>query len=207
MKLVLFLVTFSLMQVSLVQICSVAATHTDAKTDTKTDTKTDKNAGTTLKVSDGAIEFFATGKPSMLKIHGESKVATGQLIRSGNAVTGDLQVPLDSFTTGMGVRDSHLKEKIFETKKFDKATLKIVKLQLPDVKPGDYKAVDFTAKLNFHGVEKDLAGKADLTLADSSIKFDATVEMNLTDYQVTPPEFMGMSVQDKVKFEAKGEAK
>jgi polyisoprenoid-binding protein YceI len=165
------------------------------------------STGNGLKVTEGALEFFAIGKPSMLKIHGESKAMTGELNRSGADVTGNFQIPLDSFTTGMGVRDTHLKEKIFEIKKFDKATLKITKLQIPGGKAGDYKGLDFTGTLNFHGVDKDIAGKADVTVTDTSIKFDTTAEVNLSDFKIDQPEFMGMTVQDKVKIEAKGEAK
>ena len=165
------------------------------------------SAPTLLKASEGNVEFSATGKPSMLKIHGESKALTGQFAIQGVDVSGDLQVLLDGFTTGMSVRDNHLKEKIFEVKKFDKATLKITKLTLPNAQAGTYKALDFSGKLNFHGVDKDVTGKVDVTTSTSSLQFDATLEVNLTDFQIAPPEFMGMTIQDKVKIEAKGEAK
>ena len=174
---------------------------------TATATTTAPAAAPALKVSGGTTEFFAIGKPSMLKIHGESSELTGEFTRKDAELTGSFEISLENFKTGMGVRDSHTKEKIFETSKYKKASLKITKLTIPGGKNGDYKAVDFSGALNFHGVEKPITGKTDLTVSDTSIKFDSTFEINMTDYQITPPEFMGMTVQDKVKVEAKGEAK
>jgi polyisoprenoid-binding protein YceI len=152
--------------------------------------------GETLSVKDGSIAFYAIGKPSMLKIHGESAKMSGTVVRANGNLSGTLEIPLDSFETGMSVRNNHLKEKVFETSKFKTATLTISSLPIPAGQKGEIKNLPFTGKLSLHGVEKDISGTATV---------DAYGKMS--DYQIPPPEFMGMSMQDDVKVSATGEAK
>jgi polyisoprenoid-binding protein YceI len=163
--------------------------------------------GQDFTVGGGSLEFFAIGKPSMLKIHGESAQMTGVLNRDGDQVTGDLEIPLASFETGMKVRNDHLKEKVFETSKFEKAKLTIVTLTLPTGKTGELKDLPFTGKLALHGVEKDVSGTATFTVSDKTLGFEAQLDVKMSDFQMPPPEFMGMTIQDQVKVNAKGEAK
>ena len=177
----------------------------ESKTVTVTPTPAEKT-GSALPIKSGSVEFFALGRPSMLKIHGESQALGGSLTRSGNELTGELKIPLNSFTTGMTTRDNHLKEKVFETSKFDTAILTITSLTLPSAS-GVFKDLPFSGKLNLHGVVKDVKGTSQLTVSDATTLFAAHIEVKLTDYQITPPEFMGMSIQDDVKIDAKGETK
>ena len=173
-----------------------------------TDEKTaPKSAASALTVKDGTLNFFAIGKPSMLKIHGESSALTGTATQNNHSLTADLEVPLDSFETGMKLRNKHLKEKVFETSKFDKAKLSITKLELPMAKTGEIKDLPFSGKLNLHGVEKDISGTATVNVGDKTTTFSAETNIKMTDFSIQPPEFMGMTIQDQVKVTAKGEAK
>jgi polyisoprenoid-binding protein YceI len=163
--------------------------------------------GQDFSVANGTLEFFAIGKPSMLKIHGESTAMTGTLTRDVDTVTGAFEIPLNSFETGMSVRNNHLKEKVFETSKFDKSKLTITKLTLPAGKTGELKDLPFTGKLNLHGVDKDVSGTATVMVGDKTLGFSAQFEVKLSDFQIPPPEFMGMTMQDVVKVSAKGDGK
>jgi polyisoprenoid-binding protein YceI len=158
-------------------------------------------------LTSGSIDFYAIGKPSMLKIHGESTKLTGTITRKGNVFSGQFEIPLDSFETGMSVRNKHLKEKVFETSKYDKAKLTITELKIPDEKTGEIKELPFTGKLSLHGVEKDITGTAALNVTDKLITFSTEAEIKMSDYQIPLPEFMGMTMQDQVKILTKGEAK
>ena len=209
---ILFVAIFGLMVTSNV----IAATQTKTtvvkkkdvkKTETVAAKATPAKKGQDFAVNAGALEFFAIGKPSMLKIHGESAQMTGNLNRDGNSVTGVLEIPLESFETGMKVRNDHLKNKVFETSKFDKAKLTIVTLTLPEGKSGELKDLPFTGKLMLHGVEKDVNGVASLNAQEKTMGFNAELNVKMSDFQMPQPEFMGMTVQDQVKISAKGEGK
>jgi polyisoprenoid-binding protein YceI len=191
---------------------SAATKKTSAITETKktvttTVTSVPVKKGQDYAVAAGNLEFFAIGKPSMLKIHGASTSMSGTLTKDENSLTGALEIPLTSFETGMKVRNEHLKEKVFETSKFDKAKLTITALTLPTGKSGELKDLPFTGKLNLHGVDHDVSGTATVTMADKVVSFDAQFEVKMSDYQIQAPEFMGMSMQDQIKITAKGDAK
>ncbi|MBC7396732.1 MAG: YceI family protein [Bdellovibrionales bacterium] len=164
------------------------------------------NSAMTSEVQKGTVEFFVLGKPSMLKIHGESSALSGNLSRIGDELTGELVMPLNSFATGMTTRDKHLKDKVFETSKFENAVLSITSLKVP-AGNGEFKNLEFSGKLKLHGVEKEIKGTSQVTVGPQTTGFTAHLDIKLTDFQITPPEFLGMSIQDDVKIDAKGEAK
>jgi polyisoprenoid-binding protein YceI len=172
----------------------------------KTEATAAKIEAQNLSVKDATTEFFAIGKPSMLKIHGESKQTSGTVSHAGNTLSGKLEIPLDSFETGMAVRNEHLKNKVFEVSKYQKAILTISKLVLPEGKTGEIKNLPFEGTLNLHGVEKPVTGTANIT-ADKEVAFEASFSVKLTDFNIPPPEFMGMTIQNEVKVKADGKAK
>ncbi len=166
----------------------------------------DPNSEKIYQLDEGSVGFFALGKPSMLKIHGETKGFTGKLTIKNENFTGEFIVQLDGFETGMKLRDQHLKEKVFETKQFQNAILKIEKLKVPGGVTGKFSDLDFSGKLNLHGVENPVSGKVNLDLGPS-LKFEAKLEIKITEFKMTPPEFMGINILDQVRVEAHGSAK
>ena len=50
------------------------------------------------------VDFFATGKPSLLKINGTGGKLIGNLELDKNQVKGRLKVKLDEFTTGIDLK-------------------------------------------------------------------------------------------------------
>ncbi len=175
------------------------------KATAKVEVKAVVEKGPSLPLKNGKVEFFAIGKPSMLKIHGTSEKMTGSFEKNGSNLQGKLQVPNDSFETGMGVRDKHLKEKIFESEKNPTSELVLDSLTIPEGKDAKMEQLPFKATFHFHGVEKKVDGMADLKRLDKTLSFVAKFTVNLTDYQITPPEFMGMTIQNEVRIEAKGD--
>ena len=156
-------------------------------------------------LKEGRIEFFALGRPSMLKIHGDSHSMSGHLDREKNKFSGAFEIPMSTFDTGMKIRNDHLLDRIFEAKKFERAKLKIVELQLPAGHPEGSENIPFTGRLNFHGVEHEIKGLADLDFKDQKPRFEARFDLDLTDFDIQPPEFMGMRVENRVRISARGE--
>jgi hypothetical protein len=160
-----------------------------------------------LTLQNGTVEFFALGKPSMLKIHGVNSKLEGTLTPGKDQWGGSFKLKPVDFETGMKIRDEHLRERVFEVTKFETSEFKFDQLKVPFVKTGSAKDIDFKGTLTLHGVKKEITGKLELDRSADKAQFDAKFEINLTDFSITPPEFMGMTIQNTVKVTVKGEAK
>ncbi len=109
----------------------------------------------------GRVEFEAVGRPSMIKIKGQSEAVESRFTVDKNVLNGEAKIKIDTFKTGIDLRDSHMKEKYLETAKFPETVLKIEGLKLPDTwssKNPQLKDFPFKGKLNLHGVEKEVTG-------------------------------------------------
>jgi polyisoprenoid-binding protein YceI len=158
-------------------------------------------------ITHGKIDFYSIGKPSMLKIHGETDQMTGSLELTNETLEGSFEVSMKSFSTGMSLRDDHLKKKVFEVDRFEKAKVTLDPLAFKSQLLGSQEALPFTGKLAFHGLEKPIRGTATIKNSASLIEVSAEFSVKLTDFAIAPPEFMGMSIQDEVKISATGDAK
>lgn len=160
-------------------------------------------------IKPGKVEFFAVGKPSLLKIHGESSEFSGKWEILKSALTATITVATEKFDTGLSTRNKHLKEKALETSKFPDAVLTLDPITLSE--PAAKKNVPFTGKLKLHGVEKPVQGTVDLEPTDknwaSGLKFDAKLVVNSSDFGIARAEFAGMKIEDSVEIKASGEMK
>lgn len=151
------------------------------------------------------IEFFVIGKPSMLKIHGTSDDLTGKVSTGPKGASGKLVAKMDRFTTGgMALRDKHLKEKILEPEKFPTSEITFTDI------PVNADGAPFKGKLKFHGKEKDVEGTAKITdksATNKSLAYDVTFKIKQSDFDIEPPKYLGMTMQDDVDVTVKGEAK
>ena len=74
------------------------------------------------------INFLAVGQPSALKISGKlapGSAMTGKLEVVKNELVGNASIALDSFDTGIGLRNRHMKEKYLETAKYPEAKISL----------------------------------------------------------------------------------
>jgi polyisoprenoid-binding protein YceI len=146
----------------------------------------------------GVLSFDAVGRPSMLKIHGEGKQLRGQIRQEGKIVTGTISAKLDDLDTGIALRNEHMKNKYLEIGKFPDAAFKLDPLSLP-AGEGDFKGIPFKGTLTLHGVEKPVAGFADIVTKNNVQSISATFTTKVGDYGVKSPSFAGITMADDVK--------
>lgn len=154
-----------------------------------------------LATQESKVEFNAVGKPSMLKINGTQGKLTGKVEVNGQAVNGEFVVPLDSVTTGISLRDEHMKKKYLETEKYPNAILKIKDLKLAKnflKEIGSQKGVPFVGTLNIHGNESPVEGTADIEANDKIISIVAKTKTNITAHKIDLPTYLGVKVADVV---------
>ena len=156
-----------------------------------------------LGKQESAVEFTAIGKPSMLKIKGAGGKIAGDVQHENSQITGNFVVALGDMTTGIELRDEHMKKKYLEIDKYPTAVLKISKLVFDKdyfLVKGDQKNVPFTGKLTLHGVENDVQGTAQVVADEKLISVDAKMTTAISQYKINIPSYLGIKVADEVEI-------
>ena len=123
---------------------------------------------------------------------------------SGSPVfDGSLAVDLRTLDTGIGLRNEHLRENYLEVDKgpgFETATLSEIDLKgfNPDAPEGKG---SFTGVLTLHGVTKAVTGAVDVRQAGAGLRVKASFPVNLADYSIRKPRYLGIGVKDIVQVE------
>jgi polyisoprenoid-binding protein YceI len=121
------------------------------------------------------------------------------------ALSGELQVDLQTLDTGISLRNTHLREKYLEVGKgsgFDRAVLSEIVVDGADLAAGSGKGT-FTGVLALHGTRKPVSGEVRLTPAGGYVKVDATFPVQLADFGIPEPRYLGVGVRDQVKVRAR----
>ncbi len=149
----------------------------------------------------GMVEFEAIGRPSMLKIKGRGEGVSSNLQIESNTISGEIRFSLKSLKTGIELRDDHLLNKYLQVKQFAEAKLVFSHVTLPkDWSPEKPIATQmpFRARLNLHGVQKDISGVYTVETAD--LVANASFEIKLSDFNIEIPSYLGIKVADVVKI-------
>ena len=116
--------------------------------------------------------------------------------------SGVLKLDLKSYSTGIALRDRHMKEKYLEVDKFQNATLTIEALPIEksalskDVET----AVPFKGTLSLHGISKPVAGNLLVKKVNTKIQVSSKFQIKLSDFDVVIPSFAGIKVADSVEI-------
>lgn len=154
-----------------------------------------------IEPKEGQVKFQATASPGALAIRGSGQLPSGKLnlqeLPAGFEVSGVFDLKLDTFTTGISLRDSHMKNKYLEVEKFPEASLTLPKQVLP--KSG---AAPFEGELTLHGVKHAVKGSAELQKdANGGLIVKANFPVKLQDHAIAIPSFAGISVANEVGVE------
>ena len=114
---------------------------------------------------------------------------------------GSLAVDLRTIDTGIALRNDHLKEKYLEVDKgagYEQAVLSDVVLQGLNADAPTGKG-SFTGSLMLHGVKKTVTGPAEIRQAGTGWRVRASFPVNLPDYNIDKPRYLGVGVKDTVQ--------
>ena len=119
------------------------------------------------------------------------------------ALEGTFAVDLRTLDTGIGLRNDHLREKYLEIDKgagYDKAVLSDIDLKglNPDAPEGK---ASFTGSLTVHGVKKTVTGPVEVKKTGSGLRVKASFPVNLSDYNIPEPRYLGVGVKNTVQVE------
>jgi polyisoprenoid-binding protein YceI len=119
------------------------------------------------------------------------------------AFDGSLAVDLRTLDTGIGLRNEHLRENYLEVDRgpgFDTATLSEIDLHgfNPDAPEG---TGSFTGSLTLHGVTQTVTGAVDIRRTDAGLLVKASFPVDLPNYGIRKPRYLGVGVKDTVQVE------
>jgi len=143
------------------------------------------------------VTFTASG-PGGLRIEG----LTQELEVRDQGDTLAVIVPLTNLSTGIALRDRHMKEKYLETDKYPTAELKISRGELKVPPEGGTEESSANGMLKIHGTEKKVPFKYRASEAGGLYTVDGSLQLNMGDYGIATPSFMGATVKPDVDVKA-----
>jgi len=155
------------------------------------------SAAAPLAVKGASVTFSAKANVGMV-IEGTTSAITVE--EDAKNVT--LVVPLATVTTGVDLRDKHMKERYLEVDKHPEAKLVLERacLALPE---GGEKAGECPGAFTLHGQTKGVTVKYKAVVSGKSTEVDATFTANFLDHGVEEPKYMGIKVKPAVDVKAR----
>lgn len=115
-------------------------------------------------------------------------------------LAGAIEVDLQTLDTGIGLRNSHMRDNYLEVGRgdgFERAVLSDIVLG------GDAATAigttTFAATLLVHGVRKPVNGQARIARTGGAVRVDASFFVNLPDFGIAKPRYLGVGVKDQVQ--------
>jgi polyisoprenoid-binding protein YceI len=115
-------------------------------------------------------------------------------------LAGEVSMDLATIDTGIALRNQHLRENYLEVAKgagYDRAVLSDIRLADADGESFTGNTA-FTGTMLLHGVKHDVAGKMEVRAEGAGRHVRAEFPLNLTDFGVAPPEYLGVGVGSKL---------
>jgi polyisoprenoid-binding protein YceI len=145
------------------------------------------------------VTFETVGKPVLVQIQGNStEPCTGTYTVAGDKLTqSEFKMKLTGLETGIPLRNKHLRENYLHTEKFPDAVVVIKDIQNlgNQLKGGAGDASAFVPEMTIHGTTKPIQGA---TYKISGKKVKANFRLELLDFGIERPMFMGIKVVDAV---------
>ncbi len=150
---------------------------------------------------DPAVSFFAKGTVPGLSINGK----TNELNVSDDGTNVVVSVPLSKLTTGIDLRDKHLKEKYLNVAQFPNAELTIARTALKIAPAGDVSG-DAEGSLKIHGQAKNVKFHFDAKRDGTTFHVSTKFTINILDFGIEKPSHLGVGVKPDIEIEAKFDA-
>ena len=167
-----------------------------------------------LESSTNKVEFLVTGDLGGISVPGKvsedykGKPLTGELTLNKNQVSGTAIYDLTSLTTGISLRDNHMKNKYLEVEKYPKAKLTLDPISLPaDQKVGSTEKIPFKGNMEVKGQTKPVTGTLAATKTADGHDLRFTWDLKLTDFGIQTPSFMDVTLTEKVNLDVNVQGK
>ncbi len=146
------------------------------------------------QVGETQVRFAGTG-PAGLRLEGKTNMMT--LHEEGATVS--FTVPLKTLETGIALRDKHMKERYLEVDRYPQAVLMVPwsAVRLPE--PGRAHSQVVTGTLTLHGQSREVQVRCDLKHNGDRYEVRSQVPINMKDFGIETPRYMGLSVKPDIE--------
>ena len=123
--------------------------------------------------------------------------------------TGALRVALETLDTGIGLRNEHLRSTYLELDRgpeFRAAVLSGIVLDEPPAAGDSRHETAFSGTLTLHGVQRAVAGEAELRRRNGRMQVEAEFALSLDAFDIPPPRYLGIGVRDTIEVTVRFEA-
>lgn len=167
-----------------------------------------------FRVLAGTVKFAAATNVSVLSVHGQSSqmTATLRLRKNGDHVELEnvhARVDPKTFTTGMSLRDQHLRKKVFSLDNDTMPELQFVgdKITCPELPAGHDASCPVAGELTLRGVTRPFAINLVVTNDGKAYRISAAGAVKLSAFGIEAPCQLGVCVTDEVKLNMEFQAK
>jgi polyisoprenoid-binding protein YceI len=143
------------------------------------------------------VSFQAAG-PAGMKIEGTTAdLAVAE--QDGNLV---ITVPLANLTTGIGLRDKHMKEKYLEIGKYPSAVLTVSRSAIKVPSSGEQVEADAPGTLQLHGQTKPVSVHYQSKSEGGGLSARGSFHVNMKEFGIEVPSYLGVTVKPDVDVSA-----
>jgi len=158
----------------------------------------------TWTIGEGSEVVF-TSKAPMESFDGKTDEVSGHITCAAGDLSGALElrieVDLASIDTGIGMRNTHMRERHLETDEFPLAVFtgeSVVSTSSPALAPGQTVELTVQGSFDLHGVSQPRDITAAVTLADDgTLSVNAEFAVSLEDHDIDRPKFLVMKLADE----------
>jgi polyisoprenoid-binding protein YceI len=140
-----------------------------------------------------SVSFTALG-PAGMKIVG----TTSHLEVADDATSVTITVPLADLTTGIALRDRHMREKYLQVQSFPNATLKVDRANLKLPPPGAEASSDAQGTMAIHGKTHPVSFHYTAKHEGAGYAVSGSVRVDMKDYGIDVPSYLGVTVKPDV---------
>jgi polyisoprenoid-binding protein YceI len=115
---------------------------------------------------------------------------------SAGTVSGAVEVKLDTLSTGISLRDRHMRETYLEVTKgpgYAVAVLDNIHVDKVDGKGA------FHGTLTLHGQTREVTGTTTVQKKDGQLRVSAEFPLKVSDFQILKPTYLGIGVRDDIQ--------
>ncbi|MEE9170463.1 MAG: YceI family protein [bacterium] len=109
------------------------------------------------------------------------------------------EVDLSSLDTRIALRNRHMREKHLETDKYPHAQYSGRLVNVEETGPNEL-LVAAEGMMKIHGVERDLAMEAKVTVDGDVYHLQCNFDVKLSDFEIKTPKFMFLKVDENIKL-------
>jgi polyisoprenoid-binding protein YceI len=152
-------------------------------------------------------EIVFESKAPMESFEGRTDQASGTIAADfadlGAGCEVRIAVDMASLETGIGMRDTHMRERHLETEKYPQAVFagnRVITASPASLAPGGAGRVTVAGSFDLHGVSREVELPVELALAaDGTLTVHAQFNVLLTEYQIDRPKVLMLKLADEQK--------